>query len=182
MGDQHDEAVAIRPATAADAEGIARVHTTSWRETYGRFVDDPDSNPWFDLGRRLEMWRGNLAQGAFDAVVAEDATGIVGFAAVQPTSEPDAVRPEELTMLYVLERAPGTAAVKRSSTPCSVRVRHRCGSPRTTRGRTPSTDGTASSPTARRRASARSTRRCGSSAERPAAGRTPDAARVRSGT
>lgn len=107
MGDQHDEAVAIRPATAADAEGIARVHTTSWRETYGRFVDDPDSNPWFDLGRRLEMWRGNLAQRAFDAVVAEDATGIVGFAAVQPTSEPDAVRPEELTMLYVLERAHG---------------------------------------------------------------------------
>lgn len=110
MGDQHDEAVAIRPATAADAEGIARVHTTSWRETYGRFVDDPDSSPWFDLGRRLEMWRGNLAQRAFDAVVAEDATGIVGFAAVQPTSEPDAVRPEELTMLYVLERAHGGGA------------------------------------------------------------------------
>ncbi|MBF4575504.1 GNAT family N-acetyltransferase [Frondihabitans sp. VKM Ac-2883] len=40
-------------------------------------------------------------------VVAKDASGIIGFAATQETSEPDAVRPEELTMLYVLARAHG---------------------------------------------------------------------------
>jgi len=107
MGDPHDEAVVIRPATTADAEGIARVHTTSWRETYGRFVDDPDTDPWFDLGRRLDMWRANLAQGTFATMVADGADGIVGFAAVEATPEPDAVRPEELTMLYVLGRAHG---------------------------------------------------------------------------
>ena len=41
-------------------------------------------------------------------VVAEDASGIVGFAAVQTTAEQDAVRAEELTMLYVLARAHGS--------------------------------------------------------------------------
>jgi ribosomal protein S18 acetylase RimI-like enzyme len=107
MGNPSTDAVTIRPATTADAEGIARVHTTSWRETYGRFVADPDTDPWFDLGRRLEMWRTNLAQGTFEAVVADGPEGIVGFAAVDATTEPDAVRPEELTMLYVLARAHG---------------------------------------------------------------------------
>ncbi|WP_416371900.1 GNAT family N-acetyltransferase [Curtobacterium sp. VKM Ac-2884] len=37
-------------------------------------------------------------------------TGVVGFAAVQATPEPDAGRPEELTMLYVLARAHGGGA------------------------------------------------------------------------
>ena len=36
---------ALRPARPADAPAIARVHAASWRETYGRFVDDPDTNP-----------------------------------------------------------------------------------------------------------------------------------------
>lgn len=100
----------IRRATIDDAEGIARVHATSWRETYGSFVDDPDTHPWFDVGRRIDMWRTNLTQGLFATVVVTDQTGIIGFAAVQTVSEPDAVRPEELTMLYVLARAHGTGA------------------------------------------------------------------------
>lgn len=103
-------AVVVRPATLDDAEGIARVHAGSWRETYGRFVDDPDTDPWFDVRRRIGMWRSNLEQATFGTVVAADETGIVGFAAVQATDEPGAVRPEELTMLYVLARAHGGGA------------------------------------------------------------------------
>ncbi|WP_321164488.1 GNAT family N-acetyltransferase [Curtobacterium sp. Leaf183] len=100
----------VRHAGVEDAEGIARVHATSWRETYGRFVDDPDTHPWFDVDRRIAMWRTELARGAFPTVVVTDQTGVVGFAAVQTVTEPDAVRPEELTMLYVLARAHGTGA------------------------------------------------------------------------
>ena len=56
------------------------------------------------------MWRSNLEQATFGTVVAADETGIVGFAAVQATDEPGAVRPEELTMLYLLARAHGGGA------------------------------------------------------------------------
>jgi len=56
------------------------------------------------------MWRSNLEQDAFVTVVVEDASGIIGFAATQETPESDAVRPEELTMLYVLARAHGDGA------------------------------------------------------------------------
>ncbi|WFR67996.1 GNAT family N-acetyltransferase [Curtobacterium flaccumfaciens] len=102
--------IVIRPAKVVDVEGIAAVHATSWRETYGRFVTDPDTDPWFDVNRRIDMWRANLEQDAFVTVVAEDASGIIGFAATHETPEPDAVRPEELTMLYVLARAHGGGA------------------------------------------------------------------------
>lgn len=100
----------IRPATLDDAESIGRVHTLSWRETYGRFVDDPDSSPWFDVERRIEMWRSNLRDETYATSVAVDKSGIIGFAAVQAATEVDAIRPEELTMLYLLARAHGSGA------------------------------------------------------------------------
>jgi len=103
-----DAGTVTRPATVEDAESIARVHATSWRETYGRLVDDPDTNPWFDVDRRIGMWRTSLEDGVFSTAVAEDPSGVVGFAAAQRAVERDAVRPEELAMLYVLERAQGT--------------------------------------------------------------------------
>lgn len=105
-----DAGTVTRPATVEDAESIARVHATSWRETYGRLVDDPDTNPWFDVDRRIGMWRTSLEDGVFSTAVAEDPSGVVGFAAAQRAVERDAVRPEELAMLYVLERAQGTGA------------------------------------------------------------------------
>ncbi|MGU3408788.1 N-acetyltransferase family protein [Microbacterium sp. M1A1_1b] len=110
MSDHEMPAWAIRAATIDDVEGIAQVHATSWRQTYGRFVDDPDTDPWFDVAPRIAMWRTNLEQRLYETVVATDDTGIIGFAAVRPTPEPDAVRPEELTMLYVLARAHGSGA------------------------------------------------------------------------
>ncbi|KTR08170.1 GNAT family N-acetyltransferase [Curtobacterium luteum] len=106
-------ALTVRPATLADAEQIAFVHATSWRETYWRHVDDPDSSPWFAVEPRIAMWRTNLTEQVLSSVVALDGDEIVGFGAVQPTPTADGgspVRPEELTMLYVLARAHGTGA------------------------------------------------------------------------
>ncbi|PZE62480.1 GNAT family N-acetyltransferase [Curtobacterium sp. MCLR17_044] len=60
MGNDPDVSTLIRPATLADADAIAHVHMVSWRETYGRFVDDPDTSPWFEVGRRVDMWRSTL--------------------------------------------------------------------------------------------------------------------------
>jgi len=100
----------LRAARPEDAEAIARVHAASWRDTYGRFVDDPDTNPWFDVERRIGMRETTLTGAGHATVVAEGPEGIVGFASTTQTTEPDAVRPEELTMLYVLQRAHGSGA------------------------------------------------------------------------
>jgi ribosomal protein S18 acetylase RimI-like enzyme len=110
MDDLDTQGSTVRPATLADADAIALVHATSWRETYGRFVDDPDSSPWFDVEPRRTMWHSILGEGSMAAVVATEAQEVVGFAAVQDTPTSDAVRPEELTMLYLLGRAHGSGA------------------------------------------------------------------------
>ncbi|MDT0118309.1 GNAT family N-acetyltransferase [Microbacterium sp. PRF11] len=110
MGMQTSGGIEVREARTEDAVGIATVHATSWRETYGRFVDDPDTSAWFDVGRRIGMWQQNLEQNAFATVVAVQDGDIIGFGAVQPTPETDAVRPAELTMLYVLAAAHGSGA------------------------------------------------------------------------
>ncbi|MFZ7087430.1 GNAT family N-acetyltransferase [Curtobacterium sp. RRHDQ10] len=100
----------IRPAILDDAAAIARVHATSWRETYGRFVEDPDASPWFDVDRRIAMWQENLEGDTHATSVAVHDGAIVGFAAVESTSGPDAVRAEELTMLYLLAGSHGSGA------------------------------------------------------------------------
>ncbi|GGK88732.1 ribosomal protein S18 acetylase RimI-like enzyme [Curtobacterium luteum] len=109
--------ISVRSATLEDAEPIALVHATSWRETYGRFVEDPDTSPWFAVEPRIAMWRTNLTEHAFSTVVALDGDDLVGFGAVRPTpsspTDEDPVRPEELTMLYVLARAHGSGAGQR---------------------------------------------------------------------
>jgi len=100
----------IRPATSTDAEAIARVHARSWRETYGKFVDDPETNPWFGVERRIDMWSATLREAAAPVMVAVIDGELVGFASAQRVPEPDAVRVEELTTLYVVSSAQGTGA------------------------------------------------------------------------
>ena len=110
-GRSHDRPpTEIRPATPADAEAIAIVHAQSWRETYGRFVDDPDTNPWFDSERRIAMWRSSLDDDELNVVVAVTDGSLVGFAATHLTPGAEAARPEELHMLYVLESSHGSGA------------------------------------------------------------------------
>ena len=89
----------IRPATSTDAEAIARVHARSWRETYGKFVDDPETDPWFGVERRIDMWSATLREAASPVMVAVIDGELVGFASTQRVPEPDAVRGEELTTL-----------------------------------------------------------------------------------
>lgn len=102
MGRVRGNEVVIRSAVPADAAAIARVHTASWRETYGHFVTDVDTNPWFDGERRLVMWTDSLREGEFDTTVAEHLDTVICFAAVRATTDADDVRAEELTMLYVI--------------------------------------------------------------------------------
>lgn len=110
MGMRDDHVVGIRPARTGDAVAIATVHAVSWRETYGRFVDDPETSDWFAVDRRVDMWRSFLERGVPTTVVATIHDAVVGFAAVQAVDGHEAVRQEELTMLYVLADAHGSGA------------------------------------------------------------------------
>lgn len=72
----------IRPARAADAAGIAKVHVATWRTTYPGLIPD---TYLLSLSPRLyaERWRAMLsrratARGTFVAV--EPPHGVVGFA------------------------------------------------------------------------------------------------------
>jgi ribosomal protein S18 acetylase RimI-like enzyme len=87
---------AIRSATTADAEGIARVHVNSWRETYSALI--PES--FFDeqaFEERRRMWNAYLSLEVpyGTLVVAELHDRIVGFAFSGPAQGDDAVKGHE---------------------------------------------------------------------------------------
>lgn len=95
----------IRPATPADAEGIARVHVASWRTTYRGIVPDGVLAELSEE-RRGAFWGGLLAQTESPVVVLvaeHPAEGIVGFASAGPPPEPRPDYDVELHAVYLLE-------------------------------------------------------------------------------
>jgi GNAT superfamily N-acetyltransferase len=83
--------VTIRPATPADAEGIARLHATSWQITYrGILREEFLAGPV--LSNRRELWDARFAPPqANDQVVVVDANAgeIDGFACAFFDADPD---------------------------------------------------------------------------------------------
>jgi GNAT superfamily N-acetyltransferase len=71
---------AIRPAKLADADGIARVHAASWRDSY-RSQLPAHALLQLDTDARRDGWRRTLADPAVLTVVAYDVSSgdIVGF-------------------------------------------------------------------------------------------------------
>lgn len=97
--------VTIGPATAEDAERIARVHVDSWRTTY-KGILPADFLAALSVERRAEMWRRAATlsgQGGRSLTVAEADGRIVGFAAGGPNHDPDLVYTGELYAIYILE-------------------------------------------------------------------------------
>jgi ribosomal protein S18 acetylase RimI-like enzyme len=83
--------VELRTPTPADAEGVARVHVDSWRETYAGYV--PESYFGDDaFAARNAMWSRYLAlpDPYGTLTVADDRGRIVGFSFSGPASGSDA--------------------------------------------------------------------------------------------
>jgi GNAT superfamily N-acetyltransferase len=108
MGEQID----IRPASPADAAGIAHVHTRSWQGAYShvfsaealRGLDERET-------QRVEDWRGWLSaeQDRRSTFVAAAGDNVVGFVHGAPARDDD-LDPShvvELLMIYVLPEAWG---------------------------------------------------------------------------
>jgi|SRR5215831_21290950 len=106
--------ISIRAATAGDAVAIARVHVESWRTTYAGIVPD-EYLSGLDEGLRVKLWREWLS-GDTAVLVAEDTSGVVGFAHAGKIREPVVTCDAELYSLYLLKdaqrRGTGSALVR----------------------------------------------------------------------
>jgi GNAT superfamily N-acetyltransferase len=94
--------VEIRPATAEDAAGLARVQTQVWRDAYQGLL------PADFLARRVithDLWLNRIRQlrAPFAVHVAVDDTGdVVGFALSGPATEPESPENESSGQLYAI--------------------------------------------------------------------------------
>ncbi len=104
-------AYVVREATAADAEAIARVHVTSWRETYRGLIEDAiiDSRT---IERRTVQWTGALNARERSTFVACVQEVVCGFASAVVGQPPDPQTRGYLHTLYVLRAVQGAGIGK----------------------------------------------------------------------
>lgn len=100
-----EHSTTIRPATPADAPGIARVHVQAWRETYRGILPD-DFLEAMSVERRENYWRRVLAPPATRTqvyVADADDGGVVGFVAGGPERNDIAGYDGEIYAIYLLK-------------------------------------------------------------------------------
>lgn len=93
----------VRQARIEDADSIARVHVESWKTTYAGIVPDAYLAS-LTPEPRAEMWKGQLNAGTILIFVAEDATGIFGFASGGKSRETIPGYDAELYAIYLLQQ------------------------------------------------------------------------------
>lgn len=99
----------IRPATVADARGIAIVHVRSWQNAYRGLMPQPLLDV-LDVDQRTSGWQRWFAEQPADvtALVAEHDGAIVGMATCGTARDNDPVTSRELHGIYVLPEVYGT--------------------------------------------------------------------------
>ena len=73
----------VRPAELADAAAIARVHVDTWKSAYRGLLPE-DFLDSLTEASYLDRWRRGIADNSSRVYVAEDETGVVGFASGGP--------------------------------------------------------------------------------------------------
>lgn len=103
------QAPIVRPATAADAAGIARVHVASWRSTYpGILPDGFLVNLSADAyARRWRALLGGGGRGRRTFVAVDPAEGIVGFSSCGPQRTAIQGYAGEFYAIYLQDHAHG---------------------------------------------------------------------------
>src|SRR5215813_10558853 len=94
---------AVRQARIEDADSIARVHVESWKTTYVGVVPDAYLAS-LTAEPRAEMWWEQLRAGKIHILVAEDATGVFGFASGGKSRETIEGYDSELYAIYLLQQ------------------------------------------------------------------------------
>ena len=94
----------VRPATGADARGIAAVHVGAWQVGYRELLPQPVLDA-LTIDEREETWRGHLTDPANDVrtIVADDEGEIIGFISLVGHARDDDAKPgtAEIPALYV---------------------------------------------------------------------------------
>jgi ribosomal protein S18 acetylase RimI-like enzyme len=96
----------VFPAGPSDAEELARVHVTSWRETYRGLLADAFLARMSEPGFTRRFRRALTQPGAGITLAAADRYGLVGYAQGGP-SRRDTPGEAEIATLYVLRQAQG---------------------------------------------------------------------------
>jgi ribosomal protein S18 acetylase RimI-like enzyme len=97
----------VFPAGPSDAEDLARVHVTSWRETYRGLLPDAFLARMSEAGHARRFARALLRPGPDDVTLAAaDRSGLVGYAAGGP-SRTRTPGEAEIATLYVLRQHQG---------------------------------------------------------------------------
>ncbi len=96
--------VAIRPAKASDAPGIARVHVETWRTAYRGIVPQQYLDA-LDASARAERWQDEIAKGDSYLFVAEEADTVCGFIGGGIVRESIQGYDAEIYAIYVLAQA-----------------------------------------------------------------------------
>jgi ribosomal protein S18 acetylase RimI-like enzyme len=104
--DRPDLSYVVFPAGPSDAEALARVHVTSWRETYRGLLPDAFLARMSEAGfaRRFARELANPSAGA--TLAAADRWSLVGYAQGGP-SRRGVPGEAEIATLYVLRQAQG---------------------------------------------------------------------------
>ncbi|GGO34795.1 GNAT family N-acetyltransferase [Deinococcus humi] len=99
----------VRPACRADAPAIARIHVSSWRETYAGLMPDDflERMTSEEMRRRREAnWERTISQGLETVLVAEQDGVVVAFTSAGPARDHPGYEAELMT-LYALRSAQG---------------------------------------------------------------------------
>lgn len=94
----------VRAAVIGDAEAIARVHVATWRTTYRGILPD-DFLASLTEAHYADRWRRGIGDGTSRVFVAEDTSGVVGFASGGRERAGEDSFGGELYALYVDDRA-----------------------------------------------------------------------------
>lgn len=91
----------IREALASDVAAVASLHVRAWRAAYRGHMPD-DFLDALDPSARAAMWTKALLRPDHLVLVADDASGLVGFCSMVPARDSDAGdATAELSALYV---------------------------------------------------------------------------------
>ena len=94
----------VRPAGLGDAAEISRVHVATWRTAYRGMLPD-DFLASLTEAHYAERWTRGIGDGTSRVYVAEDASGVVGFASGGRERAGEDGFDGELYALYVDDRA-----------------------------------------------------------------------------
>lgn len=99
----------IRPARMADAEALAFVNVTAWRDTY-RDVLSAEFLAALSIEERVDSWRRALERARVPAMVTEVDGEVRGYAVAGPPNSEEAPRDLQLYMIYQLASEHGTGS------------------------------------------------------------------------